>query len=253
MKRRWFVHALAPIVVVAFPTMARADDPPANDGNTSAPAASPPATATAGTSTSTAAPEGGEGEGSARDGLRFGARTGYMIPVGEATKGSEMSDGLSGGVPLWFDIGYRFAHSHVYVGGFFQYAFVFPNDDGCDRPGVSCSASQVRIGAMFAYHFIPEGSFDPWIGAGLGYEILNISQSSGTRSVDGALKGIEFLHFQVGGDYIATPNVRIGPFLGAAVGQYSTVSVGSQSADIDETAIHAWFTFGIRGAYDLHL
>lgn len=59
------------------------------------------------------------------------------------------------------------------VGAYFQYAFVSINTDwnpDCTS-GVNCSAHDIRVGANIHYHVHPAATFDPWIGAGMGYEV----------------------------------------------------------------------------------
>jgi hypothetical protein len=212
-----------------------------------APAAQPPA---GGAAAPPAKTEDGEMPGS-ESGLRFGARLGYQLPLGDAAESSPLSDAVGGGVPIWLDIGYRI-NRNIYIGGTFNYAFLGGGDKGAFCPtGADCSASQIRFGVMGAYHILPTAQFDPWIGVGLGYEILNLSASAGGKSVDFSVTGIEFLNLQLGGDYRATENIRVGPFAAFSLGQYSSVSSGGNSADITKTGLHQWLTLGVRGAYDL--
>ena len=180
-------------------------------------------------------------------GPRFGLRTGYMIPIGDASKDNKLGDTVGGGIPIWLDAGYRVIPS-VYVGLYFDYAILFPADKICPS-GTDCSFHQIRVGVMGAYHFIPAGPIDPWAGLGIGYEIVGGSVGPG----DFSTKGLEFLNLQGGADYKVTPNIRVGPFLSFSLGQYSTTTSGNQSGDIKDTAMHEWFTIGVRGAYDLNL
>ena len=167
-------------------------------------------------------------------------------------------------VPLWFDVGYRI-NPAVYVGGFFQYGFAFYNKDHnavCNQ-GISCSAHDISFGANLHYHILPEGSFDPWVGAGLGYELLTASESGTVlgQQADGSatLKGFEFLILEAGGDFKATPDFAVGPFVNFALGQFSTWSTSAtfngvtqdQSGDLTDTGMHEWLTLGLRGQYNL--
>jgi hypothetical protein len=116
-------------------------------------------------------------------GLEVGFRTGYAIPFGNAEGSTgpgadtSMSDVINGVVPLWFDAGYRF-DPHMMVGGFFQFAPGFVNTGkvaGCTVSGVSCSLNDLMLGFQFHYHILPEATFDPWAGVGVGYEFLNFN------------------------------------------------------------------------------
>jgi hypothetical protein len=61
----------------------------------------------------------------------------------------------------------------------------------------------------------------------------------------------------VGGDYKVMPNLGIGPFVMFSLGQYGSCSfsgaLSSQSCSIQQTAMHEWLTFGLRGVYDINL
>ena len=210
-------------------------------------------------------------------GIELGLRTGYALPLGDAsggrtlttstgtttttttTTGSSLSDGVSGQIPLWVDVGYRFT-PNFYVGGFFQYGFAFiPNnaETGCGQGGVSCSGHDVMFGVNAHYHVMPDAPFDPWIGLGFGYETLTFNLSQAGQSADVSASGWQFVNFQVGGDYHVTPSFGVGPFVALSLGQYSSVSVSgggsSTSNDIANKAMHEWLTFGLRGAYDISI
>src|SRR5258708_5651677 len=120
-------------------------------------------------------------------GIEVGLRTGYAIPLGQSTSasGDNLSDVISGQIPIWFDVGYR-APQQIYVGAFVQYGIGFladklTNASGCGK-NVSCSVNDIQAGANLHYHFVPEGPFDPWLGVGIGYEWLNFSASAGGNS-----------------------------------------------------------------------
>ena len=167
-------------------------------------------------------------------------------------------------VPLWLDVGYRF-NPALYAGAFFQYGFAFVNES-CDQ-GVTCSAHDIALGANLQYHTLPGATFDPWLGAGLGYEFLTVNESGTSASLGSTLpvdsswrlRGIQFLILQAGGDFKATPNLAAGPFVNFALGQYSRWSshetvggaVQDQSGDLVNSALHEWLTFGVRGQYNL--
>src|SRR5262249_31143389 len=87
-------------------------------------------------------------------GLAFGLRTGYAIPMVSAESNSNLSDSITGMVPIWIDAGFRFS-PYVYLGAFFQYGFgIVPSNSGCNTTGVSCSESDLRLGANVHYHFV---------------------------------------------------------------------------------------------------
>jgi hypothetical protein len=188
--------------------------------------------------------------------VSLGLRTGYALPMGDAAGGGNASlgDVISGVLPIWIDAGYKL-NPNMYIGADFQYGIAFINTSkfqGCSMSGVSCSANDVMIGANFHYHFMPDNTIDPWAGVGIGYEILSFNESAGGQSVGGNDNGFQFLNLQVGGDYKAMPNLGVGPFLMFSLGEFTNCS-SSAGGDckIDQTAMHEWFTIGVRGVYDI--
>ncbi len=207
-------------------------------------------------------------------GFAFGARTGYALPMGEeqgtvsgppgsrdAGLAIDLPDDLSGMIPLWLDVGYRI-HPNFYVGAFFQYGVGFLNKDhhaACSQ--VDCSARDIRFGANLHYHISPAASFDPWLGAGIGYEILTIKNSLFGQSAETSrtLKGFEFLDLQVGGDFRVSEHFVLGPFVSFSIGEYTSWSMTTtaagvtttESGDLKNTGPHEWLTIGLRGQFNL--
>ena len=199
-------------------------------------------------------------------GLSVGLRAGYGVPFGkvvDAENGAELSDTLSGVIPLQVDAGF-FLSSHLYLGGSFQYGVGILAED-CEVEGedVSCGARQLRFGLNLAYHFRPDATLSPWLGVGVGYEHLSRydSRSSlgASREVNTTARGFEFANAQGGLDFRLGNTVSVGPFVTFAVGQYSTTGLrievegdGILGGDVDTTndiedkAFHAWLYGGLR-------
>lgn len=206
-------------------------------------------------------------------GVELGLRTGYAIPLGQAsgsgsatvngvtvtTQGADLSQSISGHLPIWFDAGYRLPN--LYVGAYLQYGIAFiPSQAAggtCGMSGVSCSGSDVMFGANAHYHILPAATFDPWVGAGIGYEWINVNASEGGVSGGEQVKGFQFFNLQAGGDYKVSPDFGLGPFVIFGVGQLDSFSnsgaAGNASGSIPNQAMHEWLTFGIRGEYDINL
>jgi hypothetical protein len=203
-------------------------------------------------------------------GFELGARLGYGIPAGEfADDASDVSDGISGMIPLQLDLGYRVSPAFS-IGGYVMYGIGFVGDDfskicddADDFPGLSasCSARDVRLGIQGQFHFLPKKKLDPWLGAGLGYEWQTLGQDiSGVgRESDFSVttKGFEFINLQGGLDFKVAPGLALGPFLSFSVGQYSSTStscsgnscIAIESGGIDDKALHQWFLLGVRGTF----
>jgi hypothetical protein len=198
-------------------------------------------------------------------GVELGLRSGYAIPLGNAVGGNgnnALSNTVSGVVPIWIDAGYRLNPS-LMIGAYFQYGIGFvPGTAGsgqvtCATPGISCSANDLMFGVQAHYHFMPDATFDPWAGLGVGYEILNLSASANGTSAGQSVNGFQFVNVQAGGDYKVMPNFGVGPFVMFSLGQYSNCSLSgaasSSTCTIPQTAMHEWLTLGVRGVYDINL
>jgi len=202
-------------------------------------------------------------------GIEVGLRAGYAIPLGDAVgapsggQSTSLSNAFSGMIPIQVDAGYRFT-PNMMVGAFFQYGIgMIATGNGslgaaCNQSGVSCSGSDLMFGAQFHYHLMPDQTIDPWAGIGVGYEIANLSASAGGQSTGTSFSGFQFVNLQIGGDYKVMPNLGVGPFVMFSLGEYSGCSysggaASGTSCSIQNTAMHEWLTFGIRGAYDINL
>lgn len=201
-------------------------------------------------------------EAASGTGVQVGVRLGYSLPMGESVKDSKMSDGLKSAIPIQLDVGYRVMPALV-VGGFFSYAPLQLKDgeQGCPS-GADCSNYQMRFGVQGHYHLMPTEKLDPWLGAGIGYEMVGSKASKGSVESSFTYGGLEFLSLQAGADYKVMPKLGIGPYLNFALAQYSSTSVkvtGTGVADFDKSedvpsdkkAMHQWLTIGVRGAFDL--
>jgi hypothetical protein len=193
-------------------------------------------------------------------GFAIGGRLGYALPMGSLAKDqflgskTDLSKFASGMAPIIADIGYRI-NKHLYVGGYFQFAFLATAGDLCSgNSGCSSSGNDLRFGGAVRYNFSPEARFDPWIGGGFGYEIMNFSISNGGVTEDDTARGFEFANVQLGGDFHVTPEFVIGPMVMMSIGQYgnydqSKNNGSSQSGDFSQTALHEWLMFGARAEY----
>lgn len=185
-------------------------------------------------------------------GFTMGLRLGYGVPMGDVGQGTillKMSDTFGGNVPIWVDLGYRIDRS-MFIGAYLQYAFgtvAGTVDTACTALGESCSTSVLRIGVEFLYKFMPDASFAPWVGIGIGYESASFNESLGPLSASTDFNGFEFVNLQLGGDFKVGSNFALGPYVALSVAQYSTVG----GVDIATTKVHEWLQFGLKGTFDL--
>jgi len=195
-------------------------------------------------------------------GFALGLRAGYGIAMGRIARsgdgeGTRLGDLVSGAIPLQVDAGYFF-NANIYLGAYFQYAPVFLADDCPSR--TTCSGSQLRFGANVSYHFRASEKLRPWLGLGIGYELLDTQVSTTLGTTESAIgmgyRGIEFASVQGGADYRINDTLSIGPYVSMTAGVYQTgiarfenvpiLGNGETSVDIEDTAVHAWLSGGLR-------
>jgi len=199
-------------------------------------------------------------------GFEIGVRTGYAFSAGRLgapPNGTDydVGDYVTGQWPIWIDAGYRL-NPNVYLGGYFQYGFGFVNDDSqdyCRSADVDCSASDVRLGVMARYHFMPAWRFSPWAGLGFGYEWgkFSVNQSLISESdTDWSWHGFEFMNLQAGADYRFAHRFVVAPFVSVSLGQFrkmaQTTTVGSTTRtdkyNVAKESLHEWILIGVRVA-----
>jgi len=169
-------------------------------------------------------------------------RTGYALPLGKAEEDLEMKDFASGQVPIFIEVGGK-PIPHLFIGGYLGFGFGGPAGLLKEACGGRCSAASFRIGVEGQLHILPAGLANPWLGYGIGLESIAIG-TSGDDSV--GLAGVELARFSAGVDFRLTKVFGVGPFVDFSMGNYSSISVGSLSADIERQAMHEWLTLGAR-------
>jgi hypothetical protein len=206
----------------------------------------------------------------------LGLRTGFGIPLGtyadvrtQATLRDEnvnaLSDDTHGVIPLWFDVGYRFAR-HFMIGGYFMFGIVLPkaaraNDPlggGCPE-GFDCAASGMRFGLQGQYAFAPGAVIDPWLGLAIGYERIQTELQGQLFGIDldasSTYSGPDLLQLQVGVDFHSGERLALGPFVAASAMQYTSCSLtlaGEESScELNDGGWHGWLALGARGALEL--
>jgi hypothetical protein len=188
------------------------------------------------------------------NGFQLGLRTGYARTL-DSTQGASLTYGTPSLLPIAFDAGYR-TSPKVYIGLTAQLALASRTDCGGASP---CSAKEYRVGGGLQYHFTPFRTFDPWLGAGVGYEIVHLSGFLGDSGGHLTRTGFVLLDAQVGADFALTRGAsmargpKLGPFAGLALGARSSQSGRVYGIDVDQSSgsDHQWLMLGVRGTLDL--
>ena len=178
-----------------------------------------------------------------RTGFQMAIRTGYSVPFGKVRTGANMSDTVSGQVPILLDIGGKLI-PELFLGGYLGLAFggaAGTSKDLCPN----CTAAALHLGIEAQYHFLPRGSVNPWLGYGLGFESLALADDASI-----GWGGFQFARLMAGVDFRINRIFGVGPFADLAMGTYSKQNTEIRGVtineDIGETAMHQWLTFGVR-------
>lgn len=207
-----------------------------------------------------------------KSGMRssFAVTAGYAVPSGNMMKGIELSDAITGAVPLGLDFRVL-SQSGLALGLYLQFA---PGFSGKGNDCESCTSYGGRIGFEVGQHFAPTSLVDPWVMAGIGYEFTTMSEDTevvamtdagtfalldGTHSL--TTSSLPELMLQVGLDF-GSERLRIGPYAFASWGRYGTVTEevtcddaacsGTEVSELDsdisssQRSSHYWLGGGIR-------
>jgi hypothetical protein len=213
--------------------------PPAEGAPPAAAPTAPPPVTTA------AAPPAGHVKD--QPGVSLSARLAYAVPMGSTAQGANLSTDISGGLPIVIEGTYRIT-PNISAGLFAQYGYLLTKN--CDY-GASCSATDYRFGLEGLYDLRMEGVIDPWLGLAVGYEYLSLDETLGGQSMSGSLTGFEYATLQAGGNFAATPQIDVGPFVSFSLGKFTSASAAGVSGDITNTAFHQWLQIGVRGTFNL--
>jgi len=175
------------------------------------------------------------------DRLSFAIRAEYAFPVGASTAGAPITDAVQGAFLIGGEIGYLIAPRLTLLGYFFYGFPQVPANGNCaSNPDDDCSAGLYRFGVVANYHFSAEKRFDPWVGLGVGYELLTLTATDdSTGDQDGAisLNGLE-VNALGGVEWRPGKSFGIGPYANVSAGHYFTEGAGA--------AIHSWLGIGLR-------
>lgn len=190
-----------------------------------------------------------------RLGFQMALRSGYSLPLGKASgaPGGEMSNLTGGQVPLLIDIGGKVV-PNLFLGGYLGFA-VGPaagdTDDLCDRENYDCYTASLRAGLQGHFQLFPHSSANPWIGYGIGYESLTLTQKGDGDDGSVTNGGPEYARIMAGLDFRFSRSFGLGPFVDLSIGKYTRYRSDApgeddESGDIPKAAMHEWVTVGAR-------
>ncbi|RKH54258.1 hypothetical protein D7X55_10105 [Corallococcus sp. AB049A] len=202
---------------------------------------------------------------------------GYVYTNGQSPGGGledlKITDSAKISFPIIAELGFRVT-PRFYLGVWGSWEPVLTKTNALSCPeGFQCDTFQWRVGPEVRYHIRPGSGFDPYIGLGVGLEILKSHVEGDTQlqvapgvfvptHVDTHVndRGPTIARVTLGGDLRVSRSLSVGPIISASVGQY-TVRTGTQTLDITgvgsrdqdlapvDDGFHALFTAGIRIAF----
>jgi hypothetical protein len=177
--------------------------------------------------------------------LEIAVGGGYLQGVGDiAGIGPRVQDLSGPGGTVELKVGYR-ATPNLAFGGYGTYSQFAAGDDLLDGTDVRGATA----GAFAEWHFRPSQSIDPWVGLASGWRGLWLSPDSGKNT---SIQGWEIARVQLGLDYRISPEVAIGPVIGASVNTFFTEDSPAMTGFTNISDPHANFLFfaGLQARFD---
>ncbi len=172
--------------------------------------------------------------------LELGVAAGYDQGVGAlGGSPSHVQDIAGVGVGADVKVGYRFSPwlSLGARGSGAFYTSLRPDAD----------AKSLTIGAQAAWYFRPYRSLDPWISLGGGYRVFYDSLQGGGTTVR---KAVQIVALGVGVDYRLTPEIGIGPFIGADLSLFLRDDPPGEPS-FSVSALSSFVSAGIAARFDI--
>ncbi len=182
-------------------------------------------------------------------------RSGVSLPWGNAARGDALSSRNGWQVPAILDAGFKL-NKPLFVGLYLGVGYGSSGESPrvaelCAQSGFDCSVFSYQLGVQAQYHFGASEVFNPWLGYGLGYELVEQSLETDAYSETQTSSGFTFLKASLGVDYRSSALVGLGPFVEVSAGRFSAseTTVDDQAVyegPVEESDWHGYLTFGIR-------
>lgn len=188
-------------------------------------------------------------------GMLLGVRAGAGFPGGAAVPGTDLTDLVAVGVPVTLDLGLAF-EKQVMVGAYLRVAptaLAKAAREACAAAALACRTFDLGAGGQLQWR-LPQGAFEPWIGAGIGYEMLAVETPQGAEKANVLYEGWE-VPISLGVDFRTASRFTIGAYGQLTVGRFEKLRVKASGttteSDVPDAAAHQWIEVGVRAAFDL--
>ena len=178
--------------------------------------------------------------------LEIAVGGGYLQGAGDIAQGAARVQDLSGpGGTVELQLAYR-ATPNFAIGGYGTFSQFGTGDNVSSGTDVRSTTA----GAFAAWHFRPDMSVDPWISLASGWRGFWLSPDSGKNT---SLQGWEIARLQVGLDYRVSPEVAIGPVIGASVNTFFTEDNPTTNGftNISDPRANFFFFGGLQARFDV--
>jgi hypothetical protein len=195
-------------------------------------------------------------------GPELGVRSGYGVGSGRITTDSTIPEVIAGGIPIGFDLGYRF-HERWFVGGYGEYLLGFPSStlgEDCK----DCTVSWLHLSLSVQYTVYAEEDRSLWVGLGFGRHWVNEALAEDVRIGDEPFRvehprtfsGPEYLHIDGGTTFRPASGIGVGPYLSLSFGSFdegvercnepTLCAFARRDIDVRDSTLHLWFSSGVR-------
>jgi len=173
--------------------------------------------------------------------LELGVGTGYTQGFGSLQSGVGFPSVAEAGLGVEVDVGYRIVpRLSVGISGQYQ-------EFNAQR---ATGARGVSGGVNATYHLDPYTRFDPFVSLGAGYRLLWETFPEPAPTL--LTHGFELAKLQVGFDLKATPEIAIGPVVGAGLDLFLwQVPSGGTTVAIDDPRLSTFVFAGVQGRFDV--
>ncbi|HVJ14325.1 MAG TPA: hypothetical protein VM686_02750 [Polyangiaceae bacterium] len=183
-------------------------------------------------------------------GFQAALRSGFSLPWGKASEepGDELSARSGWQVPVILDAGFKL-NKPVFLGLYLGFGYGSGRAEACDAEGFDCRVLSYQFGVQGQYQFGASEAINPWIGYGIGYEILEQSISTEGYDETEISHGMTFAKLGLGADLRGV--FGLGPFVEVSAGRFAASSTSVDETEVhegpvDESAWHGMLSFGVR-------
>jgi len=155
--------------------------------------------------------------------LVLGAAIGAKWPFGRLNAAQTQRSELGPGLALNLDLGVGLSRNVVF-GAWGEF------DDFSAPPQCAvCSGKSFAGGPFLRYHAVQGARFDPWAAFAIGVRRTTIDNGGNSSE---RFFGAELLRLTLGGDWYATSNVAIGPYVELDMGSYEKFTLSTLHTDL---------------------